>query len=143
MEEMPERHRWRVWDHGVIDEPFAKSLIEYRQWKTRGRATTGANVHSSSTDSGLHLPIIDLDFPHQYVPSTTPGHGHLLLNVPISPLRWTLLMLGLYAGGVIELGFLVWSLRRGANFARLPGVKKTADEQYGPVHYGWFFRRRG
>lgn len=36
-----------------------------------------------------HAPIIDLDYAHSYVPSKTPGHGHLFIHkaVPEDKLR--------------------------------------------------------
>jgi hypothetical protein len=83
------------------------------------------------------MPIIDLDFPHEYVSSSQAGHGHLYLNVPISNFRFFLLMTGLFLGKQIELGYYVWSLRRGGNFVRTPTTKKTTDEA-GHYTYGWF-----
>ena len=83
-----------------------------------------ANLIGSKLDDGTHMPILDLDFDHKYVPSSTPGHGHLYLNVPVSKARWIALMIGLYAGGVIQKGYFWWSLRRGANFVRPVGVYK-------------------
>lgn len=66
-----------------------------------------ANVVSSHWDEDKHLPILDLDFDHLYVPSTTPGHAHLYLNVPIRRWRLFVLLWGLYVGGVI------WGRNRG------------------------------
>lgn len=79
-------------------------------------------VSSLSPDGKTHAPIIDVDFRHTYVPSTTPGHGHLYLDVPISRWRWVVLMLGLRTGKVIEQGNFWWSLRRGQNFARIDSM---------------------
>jgi len=90
----------------------------------------------------LHGPILDLDFPHRYVPSTTPGHGHLYLNQPIRRWRQIVLLWGLYIGKVIEPGFFWWSLRRGGTFVRRPGVQKTEDERAVEFTYGMFFKRR-
>lgn len=87
-----------------------------------------ANLYGSKLADGRHAPIIDLDFPHRYVPSSTEGHAHLYLDVPVSRWRWIVLMWGLYMGGVIQKGYFWWSIRRGANFARTPWAKKGDDE---------------
>jgi hypothetical protein len=141
----PSRTYWYSWDLGIHDEPLALSLLKYRQKKNRIRDThlllSKPNLISSKTDDGRHLPIIDLDFPHEYVASSQDGHGHLYLNVPISHFRLFLLMTGLYLGKQIELGYYVWSLRRGGNFARLPGIAKT-DAESGYYTYGWFKKLR-
>lgn len=75
-----------------------------------------------------HMPIVDLDYPHEYVPSSTPGHAHLYLNVEIGRARWICLMLGLWIGGVVSRNYMLWSFRRMANYARQPWVSK-ADER--------------
>jgi hypothetical protein len=93
----------------------------------RTRVKTGGNSWSSRTPRGNHLPLIDLDFPHQYLPSSTPGHGHLYLDREISWFRWVVLMIGLYSGGVVEKGYFWWSLRRGQNYLRKPGVLKETQ----------------
>lgn len=119
------------------------SLIKYRQYEDRSATDLLANVVSSNLHgSRLHAPIIDLDFPHEYVPSTTPGHGHLYLNVPISGWRFFALNLGLYLGGVIEKGYFVWSIRRGGNFVRRPWVKKSTAEERVTYTHGMFFKLR-
>ena len=135
----PRRQRWHVDHLDVVDEPMYKSLIRYRQYEDRQPTDADANVVSSHVvGSKLHAPIIDLDFPHIYEPSTTPGHGHLYLNVPIKRWRMYVLLFGLYIGGVIEYGHLVWSIRRGGTFMRLPWIKKTPEEAAVKYSYGMF-----
>lgn len=114
--------------------PFWKALLQYRQRNDRLLVEFDFlryNLVSSRVYDGTHLPIVDLDFPHEYVPSSTPGHAHLYLDVPVQPWRWRALMVGLYLGGVIEWGYLLWSLRRGANFVRAPHIVKPTEESLG------------
>lgn len=87
-----------------------------------------------------HTVVIEV--PHQYVESTHSGHGHLYIDVPMSKWRWLLLMARLYRAGVIELGYFVWSIRRGGNFVRLPGVEKMPGRESGNYTYGWLFKLR-
>lgn len=140
-----ERTYWFARDFNVVDEPLVLSLLKYRQKKNRRRTHPSEipNLISSITYDGKQMPILDLDFPHHHVESSTDGHTHLYIDVPMSKFRWFVLMCALRFAGVIELGFFVWSLRRGGNFVRLPGVlKKTTGPEAVKPTYGWFFRLR-
>lgn len=137
------RQQWHVNHLDVVDEPMIFSLVKYRQYEDRQPQDEDANVVSSHiVGTKLHAPILDLDFPHEYIPSTTPGHGHLYLNVPISRWRMFFMLWGLYVGGVIEKGHFVWSVRRGGTFMRLPWIKKTPEEAAVKYTYGMFFKLR-
>lgn len=88
---------------------------------------------------------IILTLPDSYfvLPSTSDTHDHIYLNVVLTNLKWFWLMWGLWQAGVIELGFFVWSIRRGGNFVRTPYTRKKqdSDETVMPS-YGWFFKLR-
>lgn len=120
------------------------SLLKYRQYADRHPAELDANVVSSNVYANRRrqLPIVDLDFPHEYVPSTNEGHAHLYLNVEIPYWRWVILNWGLYMGGVIEKGYFIWSLRRGGNFVRRRHIKKTTDEEKVMYTYGFLFKNK-
>lgn len=135
-----QRTYWRAEDLSIAPEPLIVSLWKYRQKKNRVRTTENPNLISSLTEDGKQMPIIDLDFPHHIVKSSTDGHHHLYIDIPMSRWRWFLLMTGLYASGVIEMGFYVWSLRRGANFVRVDGIRKTGPEELAKPTHGWFFK---
>ena len=134
---MTKRTRWYAPDLRIADEPLVLSLIKYRIHKDRWQPHNEKFnlVSSRVVGSRKHMPIIDLDFDHSYVVSSTPGHGHLYLNEPISWWRWTALLVGLRLAGAIETGFMVWSLRRGGNFVRTT-VKTDAEQPKNT--YGWF-----
>lgn len=141
---MTSRTHWFAPDLSIKDEPLAKSLVEYRKSEDRKRIPAGsiyssqpANLISSITDDGKQMPILDMDFPHRIIPSSTPGHTHLYIDVPMSNWKWFWLMWGLYQAGVIELGFFVWSIRRGGNFVRTPYSRKS-EEETPKSRYGWF-----
>ena len=87
-----------------------------------------ANLISSRCEDGRHRPVIDLDTPHGYIASTTPGHGHLYIDVPMPWWRYAILLFGLYQAGVIERGFFWWAMRRRATFVRRPGIRKQSGE---------------
>ena len=140
---MTTRTYWRAQSLKMVDEPLLFSLVKYRLHHDRHPAPQGymANLVSSRTIDGKHLPILDLDIEHVHVESTTPGHAHLYINKPLSKWKWFVLMTALRYCGLIELGFYVWSLRRGGNFVRLPGAPKTWEDAPKPT-YGWLFKLR-
>jgi hypothetical protein len=142
---MQNRTLWHAPDLTMVDEPLLLSLVKYRLHKDRQllppfpEFEAQANLVSSYTLDDKQMPILDLDFDHLVVESTTDGHHHLYINVPMSRMKWRVLMLVLWWTGVVEMGNAVWSLRRGANFVRPPQVKKTAVESVKPT-YGWIFK---
>lgn len=97
-----------------------------------------ANVISSKWyDSGngrlvLHKLFLDLDVEHLYVPSSTPGHGHLYLNVDLNPDQLEGLMATLVRFGIVSKGSLRQVRSRGASTLRLPWIKKELVE--GTIH---------
>lgn len=126
------------------DGPLLLQLLRYRLRHDRDEVTAlpdWANLVSSRTTSGKHMPILDLDFPHRLEQSSTSGHTHLYLDREVSHWRWIALMIGLRLAHVIEPGFFIWSMRRGQNFVRLPGAPKREQELAKPT-YGWLFRLR-
>ena len=91
-------------------------------------AEAEANLVSSLTPNERHAPVLDLDFPCQLVPSTTPGHFHLYLDKTVTWEQYRGLLDALFAAGLIEEGFHRMSLQRGATFVRKPGVMKEPGD---------------
>lgn len=86
------------------------------------------NVVTSSLGRGdLHAPVLDIDIPHTLVPSSTPGHSHLYLDVAMSWDQYERLLEVLADVGIIEKGYYLASQARGFTAARLPWVKKEAS----------------
>lgn len=139
--DMVNRMYWQANTLNVVDEPLFLSLIKYDMKKDRVPDPEGNLISSHVEGTNLHAPIIDLDFPHRYIKSTSDGHGHLYIDVPMSKLRLILLLVGLRIAGVIEMGNFWWSLRRGGTFVRRPGVRKSSEDG---IHYtyGMFFKLR-
>jgi hypothetical protein len=77
---------------------------------------------------GMHYPILDLDSPHLYIPSTQSGHGHLVFTKPISDTLYWKLLTVMAECGIIEEGYA--SASKNKNFAaiRLPWVVKSKEE---------------
>lgn len=84
------------------------------------------------TDS-IHTPVLDIDFPCRLVPSTTPGHFHLILDgleIPWS--KYSALLSALSAAGVIEEGYAGAAIRRQASFLWKPGCKPAEAKRPEP-----------
>ena len=90
------------------------------------RALADADVITSKVDVSLdiHTVMLDLDVPARLIPSTTPGHSHLYIDVPMSWSRYKHLLWALKAACVIEPGYYQASVRRGFTSLRLPWIKK-------------------
>lgn len=89
-----------------------------------------ANLVSSLCVDGRHRPVLDLDVPARYVPSTTPGHDHLYIDLPAG-LTWEqyeAVLVALGNAGILEPGYVSAARRRHATFVRPQGVKKPAKE---------------
>lgn len=71
-----------------------------------------------------HRPVLDIDLPAQLVPSSTPGHFHLYLDVEVEHENYMLLLRTLALCGIIEPGYASASQERGYTAVRLPWVKK-------------------
>jgi hypothetical protein len=88
-----------------------------------------ANLVSSLTETGTHLPALDIDHPAHLVESSSPGHAHLFIDVEMSWRSYRRILRALYLGRVIGRNAYWRSLDRGASFVRPPGVKKTDAER--------------
>lgn len=83
-----------------------------------------ANLVSSLCIDGQHRPVLDFDIPARYVPSSTPGHGHLYVDVPMDWERYEKLLLALRDAGILEPGYVAAAIMRKATFVRPEGVLK-------------------
>lgn len=83
-----------------------------------------ANIVTSLLTNGQHAPVLDLDVPHVLVPSSTPGHSHLYLDVAMSWEEYQNLLKALRDVGIIEEGYYQGALARGHSDVRLPWIKK-------------------
>jgi len=89
-----------------------------------------ANLISSKSIDGNHYPVLDFDVPARYVPSTTPGHGHLYIDVPMTWEKYERLLLAMAYAGILEEGYVQAALRRKATYVRPEWVKKKNERGY-------------
>lgn len=102
-----------------------------------GTATEGRGNLWTSEISGteLHAPVLDLDIPHKYVASTTAGHGHLYIDVPMTWDQYRMLLTVLGEVGILEPGYVDASIVRKFTAVRKPEIKKAPDEYYKNTAY--------
>lgn len=77
-----------------------------------------------SGSDGWHKVVLDIDVPAQLIPSSTPGHHHLYIDVAMREEVWADLVRALAKAEVIEDGYANASLERGFTAVRLPWIKK-------------------
>lgn len=68
---------------------------------------------------------IDLSVPYHLVPSSTPGHSHLYLNVDVPWDEYKKLLLVLAHLCVVQRGWVDTAVKHGRSVARLPWIAKS------------------
>lgn len=79
---------------------------------------------SGSGKEGMHTIMLDLDVPATLVPSSTPGHSHLYIDVPVFWKQYEEILTALGKVHVLESGYVRSSLKRGYTSLRLPWISK-------------------
>lgn len=92
---------------------------------------TEANVFSSALidedgqRTGFHTIAIDIDHPVRLRETDTPGHYHLMIDVPMPWEQYLGVLSALTEAGVVEEGYYRASEEREATYLRLPWVHKA------------------
>lgn len=99
---------------------MTKERIERANRKGKLRPDKNGNLITSRLPNGKHMPIIDLDVEHFYIPSRTQGHGHLYINVEVEEEKYINLLRALLDCKIIGEGNLNQMLVGGHTSTRLP-----------------------
>jgi hypothetical protein len=83
-----------------------------------------SNVTTSMLVDGGHTLVLDIDVPAVLVPSSTPGHSHLFIDVAMGWPAYSKLLDVLAEVGVVQPGYVSASVARGYTSVRLPWVRK-------------------
>jgi hypothetical protein len=112
----------RIKDIDLTDSAYEKELGGERERVE----IEDANVIASRIGGGRdHFPVLDLDIPHWYVQSSTPGHAHLILGVRVTRDGYDKLLTALERAGIIQYGFAESGRRSEfGTTVRLPWIKK-------------------
>jgi hypothetical protein len=89
-----------------------------------------ANLVSSELkdERGTHTVALDLDIPARLVPSSTPGHSHLFIDIELDWPKYERLLKALAEAGIIESGYVAVSIERQATHLRLPWIRKEPHD---------------
>lgn len=93
-------------------------------WTRTPAEIDDAEVVSSEIGAGRHAPVLDIDVPAFLIPSSTEGHSHLYIDVPMSWRRYKRILRALAKAGVVEPGYVKASIRRKHTAVRVPWKKK-------------------
>ena len=91
-------------------------------WSTKLR--DGRTLLQPDTTQRMHFPLLDLDVAHCYIPSSTPGHAHLILATPVCWHDYVELLRIMDKCGILQHGYVEASLKRGETWIRAPWTKK-------------------
>ena len=105
---------------------------EYDHSDSREATTSldSANVVSSidSVDTERHWPVLDIDVPALLIPSSTPGHSHLYIDVSVPAEAYWRMCDAMAEAGILQPGYVSACRSRGYTSVRLPWVTKEAPE---------------
>lgn len=79
-----------------------------------------------------HTPVLDIDIPCVYMPSSTEGHGHLYFQTVIPWDKYVRLLTVMGECGILEEGFVSASIAKEFTALRLPHIKKNGPLTPGP-----------
>ena len=75
-------------------------------------------------DTEQHYVVLDIDHPTQLIPSSTPGHFHLIIEKLVPKYEWIKVLLALSDAGIVQPGYAYASIKAGYTSIRLPWVRK-------------------
>lgn len=107
------------------------TMVSYQHDEYEARYATmnvaDADVVSSEVygEPDTHVVALDIDVPARLVPSSTPGHHHLHIDVKCSWEDYAEFLRAAEKIGIIEPGYLGASLARKGTHLRLPWIVKT------------------
>lgn len=123
---LPERDHWHATVLGrSSDDPSPEERYAVRADDTTANligSSCGVTLYADEVQTWdecgevLHLPVLDIDHACRLVPSETPGHFHLYIEVPMTWEQYRAIIVALAEGGVIEEGYASASLARRCTF---------------------------
>ncbi len=108
----------------VFDENGSKVADFGTNPITTAEITESNVVTSRLKDIDHHKVVIDLDMDAALIPSSTPGHYHLIIDKTMPWFDYQMLLGSLRDAGLIQEGYYKASIQRGASVIRTPWTKK-------------------
>jgi hypothetical protein len=111
-----------------LERVLRKIAFGDESYENPGEISDAENANAISSDivgfPEYHLPVIDIDFPVYALPSSTEGHSHLYIDVPMHETTFFKLLDALVDIGLVEEGYAEGAKRRGHSDLRRPWIKK-------------------
>lgn len=76
-----------------------------------------------------HVVAIDLDMDAVLIPTTTPGHHHLIIDKELTWAQYASLLFALWDVGLIQDGYYRACMHRKASWLRTPWTAKPTEEE--------------
>jgi len=126
---MVKRKYFKATLFGDVDyDPTKDDRVEVNEPEANLVSSVGEREYYNPEDiehfSTNHFPVLDLDFPCQLVPSSTPGKFHLYMDKSVTWVAYQNVLTAMASAGLLELGYVSASIARRATFVRKPGVLK-------------------
>lgn len=93
-----------------------------------------ANLVASLCEDGRHRPVIDIDWPCRLVPSSTEGHFHLYVDIPLGESEYLELLTAMSKCDLVSRFYAEASRIRLASFVRTPWMKKKTEGDHERAH---------
>jgi hypothetical protein len=123
---------WNAPDYAEDGDHDSREVVDQLEAAEALSSQTGTSpmldlATLTTTDEPKHMLAIDVDVPAWLLPSSTPGHSHLYVDLAISegPL-WAFLDAAA-AIGLVEEGYVSACKSRGMTSLRAPWVRKGAE----------------
>lgn len=109
-------------DDEELDE--GQTLPDPGDWCNEAEATLVTSRIADPWGGDWHMPVIDIDLPCAWVPSTDPDHGHLFINKSMTREALMKLLTVMEEVGIVQAGYVRAARARGYSAVRMPGLKK-------------------
>ena len=112
-----------------LDGPYEETIAERPEAEVDAATVISSRIKVDFVDGrAQHTIMIDLDVPHTYVPSSTPGHGHLYVDVLVPWSDHDELNQLLARLGIVDNGWAAVCAKREAAMLRTPWTAKARPE---------------
>lgn len=114
------------WGNNDSDDKSNNRPSDRKEVSSLDEANVITSLHNDDDNGVRHALVLDIDHPSWLIPSTTPGHYHLYVDVPdgIPSDDYDALLIALANARVIEAGYAGASRARGFTSVRLPWITK-------------------
>lgn len=120
-----QRLAWIDFSYGGYDEHQDGAVVMDAPIQEANAITSLMDIPGAASSITLHKPLIDIDHPVVVVESSTPGHSHLYIDLPMPWADVVKLLDVMVEVGLVEPGYADACKDDGYTTLRLPWVSKS------------------